>query len=326
MQKEWNKLRQAIQLPDGTDIVEDPKVIVPVLSEFVPELPPYVISDEAKLREKITSAIKEYFPEGSNPNYRVFSGIDITKAPESLKPFLKQFTAEFKNAHENFQKFIDKEKELSKEKALAPTTAGAYLIEMFRLSDAENQEQILKEIMKRLLSVAKKSTQLLEQTEDFNFKNIWLVSTDLLRDEVTKNYYSQIKGRMGAHAFVMRFDPECRIIFMLDGFHVNPATRPGIQAQPSSKDTLMHEVTHIVASSDDLISCPSSPIGFRSSGEDLRKRYEVNFLKLIHGRRFDSFVENVSEMLNLPTVTKQAVFNAVLTDKMLKANASNNRC
>ena len=26
-------------------------------------------------------------------------------------------------------------------------------------------------------------------------------------------------------------------------FYVDPATRPGIQAQPSPKDTLMHEVT-----------------------------------------------------------------------------------
>ncbi|MDV7743882.1 QWxxN domain [Enterococcus mundtii] len=318
--KEWNKLRQAIELPDDTDIVEDPKVTVPVLSEFVPEFPPYVISDEAKLREQITSGIKGYFPKDSNPNYRVFSGIDITKAPESLKPFLKQFTPEFQNAHENFKKFIEKEKELSKEGALATTTAGAYLIEMFRLGDAENQEQILKEIMKRLLSVAKKSAQLLQQTEDFNFKNIWLVSTDLLRDEVTKNYYSQIKGNMGAHAFVMRFDPECRIIFMLDSFHVDPATRPGIQVQPSPKDTLMHEVTHIVVSSDDLISYPRSPVGFRNSGEDLRERYEKKFLKLIHGEGFNSFVENVSDMLKLPTVTKQAVLNAILTDKMLKAN------
>lgn len=174
--------------------------------------------------------------------------------------------------------------------------------------------------MKRLLSVAKKSAQLLQQTEDFNFKNIWLVSTDLLRDEVTKNYYSQIKGYMGALAFVMRFDPECRIIFMLDSFHVDLATRPGIQAKPSPKDTLMHEVTHIVASSDDLISYPRSPIGFRNSGEDLRERYEKKFLKLIHGEGVNSFVENVSDMLKFPTVTKQAVLNAVLTDKMLKAN------
>jgi len=125
---------------------------------------------------------------------------------------------------------------------------------------------------------------------------------------------------MGAHAFVMRFDPECRIIFMLDSFHVDPATRPGIQVQPSPKDTLMHEVTHIVVSSDDLISYPRSPVGFRNSGEDLRERYEKKFLKLIHGEGFNSFVENVSDMLKLPTVTKQAVLNAILTDKMLKAN------
>ncbi len=125
---------------------------------------------------------------------------------------------------------------------------------------------------------------------------------------------------MGALAFVMRFDPECRIIFMLDSFHVDPATRPGIQAKPSPKDTLMHEVTHIVASSDDLISYPRSPIGFRNSGEDLRERYENKFLKLIHGEGVNSYVENVSDMLKLPTVTKQAVLNAVLTDKMLKAN------
>lgn len=71
--------------------------------------------------------------------------------------------------------------------------------------------------MKRLLSV-EKSAQLLQQIEDFNFKNIWLVSTDLLYDGVTKNHYSQIKGFMSAHAFVMRFAPECRIIFMLDSF------------------------------------------------------------------------------------------------------------
>lgn len=57
-------------------------------------------------------------------------------------------------------------------------------------------------------------------------------------------------------------------------FHVDPATRPRIQVQPSPKDTLMHEVTHIVASTDDLISYLRSPIGFRNSGEDLRKRYE----------------------------------------------------
>lgn len=60
-----------------------------VLSEFVPEFPSSVISDEAKLRELITSAIKGDLPEESNPNYRVFYGIDITKALESLKPFLE---------------------------------------------------------------------------------------------------------------------------------------------------------------------------------------------------------------------------------------------
>ena len=49
-----------------------------------------------KSRGQITAGIKGYFPKDSNPNYRVFSGIDITKAPESLKPFLEQFTAEFK--------------------------------------------------------------------------------------------------------------------------------------------------------------------------------------------------------------------------------------
>ena len=40
---------------------------------------------------------------------------------------------------------------------------------MFRLDGAENQEQILKEIMKRLLSVAKKVRSFFQQTEDFNF-------------------------------------------------------------------------------------------------------------------------------------------------------------
>ncbi|QCJ56552.1 hypothetical protein DDJ96_08020 [Enterococcus mundtii] len=54
--------------------------------------------------------------------------------------------------------------------------------------------------------------------------------------------------------------------------------------------------------------------------EKIFERDTKKFLKLIHGEGVNSFVENVSDMLKLPTVRKQAVLNAVLTDKMLKAN------
>lgn len=318
--EDWKKLRHSEEVPDFPDFVEDPNVPLPPLTEFVPEWPSYIRSDEDGLRTGITRSILSYFPKEPKPNYRVFSGIDLTNSPESLKPFRRQFVNEFKNAQEIIQKFIDKEKEVSRHGTLATTEVGNYLIKMFGLDHLQNQEQILREVMKRLASVAKKALQVLQQTEDFGFKNIWLVSTDLMRDEVTKQYYSSYKEMLGAYAFVMLTDPECRIMFMVDSFHMNPAISPGYQINRSPLEILMHEVTHLGATAADLATYESAPLGFSNSGQDIQKMYVDRVEDIVVGWGFDMFVDSIRKMTNLPNLAKTTVIKALKTDPMLVAN------
>ena len=73
-----------------------------------------------------------------------------------LKPFIEELSQEFYKAVENFSKAKEICTNLLKHSTIAETKVGKYLIQMFDLAEATNQEQVLREIIKRVLSIAEK--------------------------------------------------------------------------------------------------------------------------------------------------------------------------
>ncbi|MGM9904174.1 MAG: hypothetical protein ACI32O_09680, partial [Enterococcus sp.] len=319
---EWTKLRKAIPFRKEFENprIEDDSVPLGDFSKFLPEKSPIYHNDNKWLTDGFLEDILEILPSNPKLDFRVYVGLKSKGVPEYIKLFREKLKKNFTKAQENCKTVKKKCDKLLKKAVLAETPEGQYLIDMFKLNDVSNKEEILKEIITRLRSIAKKGEKFLQKTLKLNFKNIWIVSTELVRQPGTQEYRSLYRERLGANAVVTRIDPECRIIIFADAYHLDPAIKEGIELRTPERETILHEVTHHAANTDDVVRYYHVPTGFGKSGEDTINNFIVNYPNWITSKPFKRFVNHLADSLKKPTISVKTVADALSTNPMLRAN------
>lgn len=275
---------------------------------------------EEKKERELTSRIEEEPTTTFRADYRVFVGFDATRVPDFLKPFMEELSQEFYKAVENFRVAKEISQKLLNQATIAETKVGQYMIQMFDLQETPNQEQVLREIVKRILSIAEKGELFLRQSADWGFENMWIVSSDLVRDEATQTYYSQYSEMMDAYAFVYKQDGECRIVIMADAFHLNPTVSPEEQLKTAPEETIMHEATHLISNTDDVLPYVLPARGTRRNGKNMKDEFQRYYPGFILSEMFETFVKRLSVEQNKPSLSKNTVVESLKVDPMLRSN------
>ncbi|MDA9461852.1 hypothetical protein B835_1779 [Enterococcus mundtii 3F] len=319
--EEWNEIRQAVAVTtDPPPRTVDKNVEPKKLTTFIPEPQIEVILNEESMRKTISEGIAMMYH--SQPvDYRVFPGLDLSKVPDYLKPYLKEISEGFYEAINYFKTTKERCIELLKLNNIAETPEGKYAVEMFDMYLIENREPYLREIFKRLLSISEKGERFLRQSADWGFKNIWIVSTELEKNEAKQAFYSKVEAIPNAYAFILSHDPECRIIFIADTNHIDPDYMPKLQISVDPKETLIHETTHIVSMAYDVISSyPYMVSGYSKSGVDVRNQYLRKYTGFFKTKHFTRFVDQLADYQKSPTLSEEAVILAEKTDAMMSMN------
>lgn len=301
----------------GISRLENKLVPIKPLDALVPEPQRIVTLDEISTQQTILDVITEVLSLKSGGQFRVFSGFDIRQVPEPLRPFMEKLPQEFENAIENFRIVKDVCVELLKVDKIAETAEGQHLVNLLDLPPSFQQEKILKESVKRILSIATKGEQFLRQSADWGFENIWTVATDFVLDEKTSAYYTMNKEMPKSYAFVLGEDAECRIIIVADAFHKKPDLFPEIQISGPPEITIMHETTHVVSGTYDVVRYGLTSVGYLPSGANVKADFLEKYTEFFEHPNFDRFVTAVAKQQNSPRLSKQAVIKAFQTDGML---------
>lgn len=319
--EQWNLHRGAVPLPEEKITVENDSEKMGRLEKFIPEPTPQVAVDQdEELKAEIYEGICEYIGVFPTPNFRVFAGLDPSQFPDFLQPFHEKFGKEFNEAITIFQTVKEKGLEWLKQEKISETEAGSYLIPMFRLADVSNREEILREITKRLVSIAEKGERFLQQSADWGFENFLFASTDLVKDAETQNYYSKIQQTLGAQAFAVKDDPECRIVMMVDAFHLDPKLWPQEEILPDAKSLIVHETTHIVSLTQDYLFYDYAAKGFNNNGKKTLAEYTNKFSTILASDGYEKFVQELAEVLGIKRLSRKTVAEALEVDPMLRAN------
>ncbi|WP_238046434.1 QWxxN domain [Enterococcus mundtii] len=322
MEKEWNALRDTVPYADSIARTIDLSIKLEPLTAFIPELPNRVLTNqEERLVNELTGGINLLLPKKPALLYRVFTGLDPTTFPNFLQPFINKFNEEVEKSSAVFQTFIEKADEWLSHDNIADTEAAKLLIPFFELQGVANREAIMRATLNRLKSVCEKGNQFIQQSSAFGFNNILTVSTNLVYQKKTKKYLSRYSTPPQANAFVLRYDPEARIIILADSFHVNPALAEGKDTESMVKQTLIHEITHLVSLTDDWLAFDLPDIGEDMlSLKQVLDEYKEDAANLIVSKPFNDFVDQISKQLNLPGLSPESVREALKTDPFLQAN------
>lgn len=318
--EKWNRIRKVQKASSNTFTrTEDVSVKPEDLSAFIPIKPVEVLDDESLLRDEIRGWIKEYLCMHPRRDFRVFAGLDTRNTPDYIKPFQVELAQGFENARDMFSRMKNQCQNLSTKEAISRTNEGRYLIQMFELEKAPNQEQILKEINTRLHSIAENGEQLLQQTVEIGFENVWIASKELIWDQESKSYMTQLINSDMPNAFVKTVDPQCRIVFLADTFHFDPHVRPGEELKTPVAEAIIHETTHLSSGTVDLLFYSKPPSGYALSGKDLLNDRYTEFHKIAGSLSFKDFVNRLAQQQNLPQLSNKAVKDALSSDHMLRA-------
>ena len=320
--EEWTKLRKAISIQEKykAPVPEDDSIQLGDFSTFLPENTIIYYDDDEWLEGQFMKGIRKDLPSEPKLDFRVYVGLKSEEVPEYIKLFKKKLVENFIKSQGNCKTAKEKCDKLLKEGVLAETTEGQYLIDMFKLKDAPNQEEILKEIISRLRSIAKKGEEFLQKTADLGFQNIWIVSTDLVRQPGTQEYRSLYKKTLRSEAFVVTADPECRMIIYADAFHLDPDIRKGKQIIPDARETILHEMTHHAADTEDVVRYYRVEAGFSKSAQDTIDDFTFNYPNLLKSKPFKRFVKHLANSLDKPTISIATVAEEMKENFMLRAN------
>ncbi|OTP11977.1 hypothetical protein A5844_000192 [Enterococcus sp. 10A9_DIV0425] len=319
--EKWTRLRGAVAYPPDFwwPRVEDYRVALGEFSGFLPECPPMYFDDSEWLKDRMMKDILMYLPQTSKLDFRIYVGFNSDRVPEFIKLFREKLVEGFMEAEETCKKVIETCENLLKEETFVETLEGQYLTNMFKLGGLTNQEEILVEIVKRLKSIAEKGGEFLQQTVDFGFDNVWIVSTDLVRLPGSQEYRSLYKSP-GPEGMAVRGDPECRMFIFADAFHLDPDIEKGAQLAPVAREVILHETTHIMSAKEDVIYYSRVESGFSRSGEDVINNYIAKYPNLLESVPFKLFVNHLAVSLNKPTISVWAVANEIYRNPMLRAN------
>ncbi|MGM9902389.1 MAG: hypothetical protein ACI32O_00460, partial [Enterococcus sp.] len=320
--EDWNKIRGAIAFREEFEIprVEDDSVPLDELSTFLPEKLPIYYADNEWLKEGFMDHIIKTLPSKPKLDFRVYVGLNSVEVPKSIKLFQQKLVEEFKKAKEICTEAKVTCENLLKKAILSETQEGEYLINMFQLESVSNKEEILKEIINRLKSIAEKGENFLQQTADWGFENIWTVSTDLFYQEASQEYRSRYNKMLQAQAMVQRYDPACRMLIYADAFHLDPDIMPNEQIRPPEHEIVLHETTHLIASTEDAVRYYFVDKNFSKSGEDTLKDFNEIYKNLLESPSFEIFVNHLAESLNMPMISKKTVAEAMKKIPMLRVN------
>ncbi|MGM9904023.1 MAG: hypothetical protein ACI32O_08880, partial [Enterococcus sp.] len=305
----WTEIRKAVKSEKIDERVEDPSVLLPPLSKFISDPVPIVADDEY-----VRKTILEDLDEEYNIPYRVFVGLHSRNVPPFLKPFVRKIAGDVRWAMGYFDAGKKIYKKLLKKPILSETREGDYLSKMFRLEGLANQEEILRKIIKRLLSVAEKGEKFLSQSSDWGFENILIVSSDLAKEEGSQLYHSLLDHDV-PKARVIINDPECRIIIFADAFHLDPDMPQGEELE-----TIIHETAHITSRAEDLMELVFPESDFLTTGEELMDQINNNFSEILESESLENFVEQLAKEFDLPNLSKEAVIKALNVDPILRTN------
>ncbi|MGM9902391.1 MAG: QWxxN domain [Enterococcus sp.] len=273
---EWVKFKHAKRDVGLRKFIGHSRVDLRTLSTFPPEWQAYYLDDETLVIKRVYEEIdKNFYPR---PKFEVFVGLDSTNVQDYFKPFQVELREDFKKAQKKFESAVELYEKLLKEKNLSSTKEGGYLIQMLKLQDVPEKEAILRESVIRLNSLSKKGSVFLKMSKDLAFQNVWTLSTELIYDEKVQKYYSSVEHTITTEAFTLRKDSECRIFIFADAYYPNPKLKKN---RPSGPDAVMHEVTHHVIDSEDLVKYPQAKLGLRNNGKKILEIYDQKYPELI---------------------------------------------
>lgn len=279
------------------------------------------IDAEKNLLNDLAEIVQLYLPKTPELPYKVYSGLEPSKLPASLRPFAKKFIEEVQETTAIFETYIKLAEFWLSHDKIENTDAAKLFMPLFELQNVENKEEIMRAALKRLLFISKKGLQFVEQSATFGFENIWLVSTDLVYQKSTKSYFSQYKTRPLADAFIISNDPNCRILIFADTFHMDSKIDLNRQVRPGIKETFIHEITHTVAGTEDWICYTLPPRGvFMNSLEEIRDSFNKNTDKLLGTPSFQEFVKHAAMCYGLPELSPESVLVSIRIDPFLSAN------
>ena len=87
----------------GISRLEDESVPIKPLDNFVSEPQRIVFIDEEKAQNRLLMLSPKYCLWKPGDQFRVFSGLDISKVPESLRPFIEKLPTRIRERHGKFQ-------------------------------------------------------------------------------------------------------------------------------------------------------------------------------------------------------------------------------
>ncbi|MDA9461921.1 hypothetical protein B835_1848 [Enterococcus mundtii 3F] len=322
-EKEWNMILDATPYfeIDAVRFV-DHSITLPPLDGFIPLPRNRVrIGQEQEFLGDLAEVIQLYLPKTPDLPYKVFSGLDTSKFPPSLRPFVAKFAEEVQETIDIFENYIKLADSWLSQDKIENTDAAKLLMPLFELQDVGNKEEIMRAAIKRLAFIAKKGLQFVEQSAAFEFENIWVISTDLVFQKSTNSYFSQYRKRPLADAFVLAHDPKCRVFIFADTFHMDSNIAVKNQVRPGIKETLIHEISHTMTSTEDWICYSLPPQGvFMNSLEEIREAFHKNQKKLLNSRAFQDFVQQAAMHYGLPELSVESVYLSIPTDPFLSAN------
>ncbi|MGM9903515.1 MAG: QWxxN domain [Enterococcus sp.] len=317
----WIGLRHAQLLPNRIKIPEDANIDLTKLSEFPPRGEAYYKMDEDSIQKNVYKAINENFPRPI-PKLEVFTGLDSTEIPNSLKLFFERLRDDFKDAQVRFDAAILLFKSLREVEDISSMKEGKYLIEMFKLQNVPEKEAIIRESIKKLYSVADNGRAFLQKSKDLFFQNVWTLSSKLIYDREDLSYYSTVREFIKTEAFTVRYDGECRIFILADAFHLNPKVLPGAHIQPTGYETVMHEVTHIMSDADDLLRYGLVRRGLRKNGKRTLDYYDNKYPNIIKedSEQLKHYRDHLAIVLSSPNLTVKMVSDALEVNHTLRVH------
>ncbi|THE11984.1 hypothetical protein E1H99_08075 [Enterococcus hirae] len=318
--EEWNKFREAEKYENKGSRVEDDSIPFQQLAQFMPEAKALVHNGLEWHTKNILNDILEILPEKPKLDFWVYIGLEPNNVPDYIKLFQEDLAKEYAKAQNYYETVEGICQNLLIRPSIAETKEGQYLAKMFKLEGLQNKEHILREAVQRLSSVTKKGARFLQKTAEWGFENIWIVSTKLIQ-KGPKKYFSSYNEVLSTQAYIPDLDPECRIIFFADAFHANPDLAPDENVIISKSETTIHETTHVVSATTDLLRYSKLPKGFTvKSGKMLMEEYNKKKQRIFKKEGFEQFVEQLAEYQNTPTLSRNTVWNALDTDHVLRVN------
>ncbi|MBO0461727.1 QWxxN domain [Enterococcus sp. DIV1298c] len=320
--QEWKARMNAIEITDLSINyrAESNQVVLPRLTKFIPIERKKIMTNEAETLKSITQGIQHCLPDDLKNKVRVYVGLDANKMPEHLKQFQKTLAKEYTVSLEILDNVIKECKKMLKLKQISSTERGTYLSNMFVLYGKPEEQAVLREVVKRLLTIAERNKLFLQQSADWGFKNILIASTDFQKDPVTQVFYSANKQRSSTYGFVIRQDAENRIIIMADSFNKNPNVWPEAELAPPVSETLLHEASHLSSMANDIISYGMAARGFRKRGKDAQIDFFSRYFKDFGSDGFYKFGYAVADDLKIEGLSMMTVFENLGKDPMLFAN------